>query len=89
MSNELKPCPFCGSTVGTKRKDNWVKCCDCSARGSQELDRDTAHISWNNRPIEDALKARVEELEKLLMNIHGDEKITIDRIEKILLEGKP
>ena len=50
----LKPCPFCG-----KKQSEWSPDCAC---GNPALDSMTKG-AWNNRPIEDALNARITELE--------------------------
>jgi|WetSurMetagenome_2_1015567.scaffolds.fasta_scaffold178668_1 hypothetical protein len=61
MSDELKPCPFCGSTNLMKQSTletiqrkyyRWIHCENCGASGK----------SWNNRPIEDVLQKRIDEL---------------------------
>ena len=65
--SELKPCPFCGSAdIRTEPGINLNYCDKCSAEANIE--------HWNTRPIEDALRARIAELEALvdeLVNI-GD-----------------
>ena len=54
--SELKPCPFCGSTkICTEKSINLNFCDNCSAESNIE--------HWNTRPIEDALTARIAELE--------------------------
>jgi Lar family restriction alleviation protein len=80
VSDELKPCPFCGS-----EKVHIVYCneaygvCDsCGARGksypdeyghiAESIDREWAVKSWNTRPLEDALRANIDELEKQLQS---------------------
>ena len=67
MSEILQPCPFCGGTnICTEKGINLNYCDSCSAEANIE--------HWNNRPIEDALRARIAELEALvdeLVNI-GD-----------------
>lgn len=65
MSEELKPCPFCGEiprvliyTAGAKYIDH-----DCLGIDKHS----TAMIKiedWQKRPIEDALRARIAELEE-------------------------
>ena len=63
--SELKPCPFCGkeNTVAGSTERMilgwWYACEDCfeNRKGGVYEDR------WNNRPIEDALHARIAELE--------------------------
>ena len=72
--SELKPCPFCGSEVqddphtGEKypRKSpmgGWIIHCECcGASLSQFRKSGKGEISWNTRPIEDALNKRIAEL---------------------------
>ena len=60
MSEELRPCPFCGKEPAID--NNFAICVndDC------ELSDYWSGLevgSWNTRPIEDALKARIAELE--------------------------
>ena len=75
----LKPCPFCGAEVqdderGEKypRKSpmgGWIIHCECcGASLSQFRKSGKGEISWNTRPIEDALTARIAELEHDLSN---------------------
>ena len=67
MSDQLKPCPFCGSEpitpaipIGVIDDDIPVECsnyeCDASLMTFNKS-------IWNTRPIEDALRKRVEKLE--------------------------
>ena len=65
MNDKLKPCPFCGSSNTTldyyeiscpQEIGTLVFCSDCGSY-STSVDR------WNTRPIENALEARVAELE--------------------------
>ena len=61
MSEKLKPCPFCGGTnICTEKGINLNYCDNCSAESNIE--------HWNTRPIEDALNARIAELEHDLSN---------------------
>ena len=56
MSEELRPCPFCGGTkICTEKGINLNYCDNCSAESNVE--------HWNTRPIEDALNRRIAELE--------------------------
>lgn len=65
---ELRPCPFCGSKNTTldyfeiscpQELGTLVLCGDCGSY-STSVDR------WNTRPIEDALNARIAELEEFI-----------------------
>ena len=51
----LKPCPFCGEPVEFNKFAEKVVCEDCGATIYSDY--------WNTRPIEDALNARIAELE--------------------------
>ena len=63
--NELNPCPFCGKIPNAEYIEDvmYVICsnnsCGMSCIASVTLKE------WNNRPIEDALQKRIDELEKL------------------------
>jgi len=66
--DELKACPFCGSSnttldyyeiSGPQELGTIVVCNDCGASAKSIVD-------WNTRPIEDALRARIAELERQL-----------------------
>ena len=68
--SELKPCPFCGTSVVGIEHDGlyrWVECgnMDCNAAGKVFtflIDVDADHIvanNWNTRPIEDELRAEL------------------------------
>ena len=75
MNEELRPCPFCGAMPdnerGVVRYDPGVI---CHTKGCLLECRWFPIDDWNTRPIEDALRARIAELEALvdeLVNI-GD-----------------
>jgi len=64
---ELKPCPFCGDKPHI-HLENGVKygsCInsDCIADASWHEPLAGSETDWNTRPIEDALTARIAELE--------------------------
>ena len=76
MSEELKPCPFCGGK-GEYQEDGpyaWAECLTCGATGKTFLflpapndgGRKAVIKDWNTRPVEDALQGRIAELETLL-----------------------
>ena len=82
--SELKPCPFCGTSVVGIEHDGlyrWVECgnMDCNAAGKVfafltdvgNADHIVAN-NWNTRPIEDALNARIAELELRLDVYNGN-----------------
>ena len=64
--SELKPCPFCG---GEAQVNTWTmhgiteSRCFCSNSDCPNSVRTVALATWNARPIEDALTARIAELE--------------------------
>ena len=67
---DLKPCPFCGKPP-SKTANNipcfYYECenpkCHAAEMGWHDTEQE-AIDAWNNRPIEDALQARIDELEK-------------------------
>ena len=69
MSEELRPCPFCGSNaqVNTCTTHGITESrCFCSNSDCPYSVRTVALEQWNTRPIEDALHARIAELEALV-----------------------
>ena len=66
MSEELRPCPFCG---GEAQVNTWTmhgiteSRCFCPNSDCPNSVRTVALEQWNTRPIEDALTARIAELE--------------------------
>jgi len=74
--SDLKPCPFCGSTNLHHTETsifNAVWCRDCGAM--VDMDDGDAIKLWNTRPIEDALQARIAELEAQLRWIPVSERL--------------
>jgi Lar family restriction alleviation protein len=69
-----KPCPFCGSTNLMKQSlsgnmqhgaHSWIHCEDCGAYGKWvDAPGGDAYAAWNTRPIEDALRAEIERLQR-------------------------
>ena len=66
MSNELKPCPFCGSgeiEVCDWEEHTLIGCLDCDyAIKCRDCDEDEAIRYWNTRPAEDAKNREIEQL---------------------------
>lgn len=71
MSEELKPCPFCGRGAVGIRFPKVMKsephryegyCMICNGSSSLDFEESTAVTHWNTRPIEDALKAELAKL---------------------------
>ena len=62
--SELKPCPFCGEPADD-RYNRLAKCSNKSCLMNHWVDDEDFFIDddWNTRPIEDALRARIAELE--------------------------
>jgi len=69
MSEELRPCPFCGGTkICTEKGINLNYCDNCSAESNVE--------HWNTRPIEDELRSRIAELEEQVWDLNlANEKL--------------
>lgn len=70
MSEELKPCPFCGKDPYVGKTEH-VGCANGDTYMAGKRLYNTCPIAgdamtkeqWNTRPIEDALRKRVQELE--------------------------
>jgi hypothetical protein len=79
VSDKLKPCPLCGDDAEMHYEKlcgttiYMVKCsadkCQCQEMGWHETETDATNV-WNTRPIDDALQARIAELETTLQEIH-------------------
>lgn len=70
MTEELKPCPFCGSEAEFN-SDEFGECVCCKSCGATlhngvygEEGRKLASADWNARPIENELNEKIEKLEK-------------------------
>ena len=59
MPNELKPCPFCGNQAERTLLGKYT----CSVKKCPGYFVECSLKDWNTRPIEDALNARIAELE--------------------------
>ena len=71
--SDIKPCPFCGSvadsdcSIGTAS----INCnnCDAYLMDINEPFCDDVLARWNNRPIEDSLKQKLKEAERVIAAI--------------------
>jgi predicted RNase H-like nuclease (RuvC/YqgF family) len=73
MSDEYKPCPFCGSTeISTEMGLNLNYCDKCSAEANIE--------HWNTRPLEDALLKRAERAEAMVERLIEERKQLIAQL---------
>ncbi len=69
MSNELKPCPFCGEEVQlvtVERIDNEGYADSMTYVDCENHNMVIRPDEWNRRPIEDALKTEIERLRSML-----------------------
>lgn len=74
MTEELKPCPFCGGTANIAKGEIefWAYCQHCGAQTElYETEYEVAK-AWNTRKIEEAQAA---EIARLLGNIEAIKKI--------------
>ena len=82
--SELKPCPFCGTSVVGIEYDGlyrWVECgnMDCNAAGKVfafltdvgNADHIVAN-NWNTRPIEDGLRAELASRDEIIARLKED-----------------
>lgn len=66
MSDELKPCPFCGGqhlSTTSALNVHWITCikCSISSAAPNHFGQDGLSVAWNTRPIEDELRKQLEE----------------------------
>ena len=99
--SELKPCPFCGTSVVGIEHDGlyrWVECgnMDCNAAGKVFtflIDVDADHIvanNWNTRPIEDELRAELAHRDEIIARLKEDtERFEKRAITYVYLEDTP
>ena len=64
MSEELRPCPFCGSddieSIDANNNYHYMHCMKCGGDGTPDLGISGAIEMWNTRPIEDDLRAKLD-----------------------------
>ena len=65
MTEELKPCPFCGGEAKCIEFYGLyhVICCNCHIAGKDCSTRESAVSAWNTRLIENELSEKIEKLE--------------------------
>ena len=89
MSRELKACSNCNSKhqrfYPSNSRDGYYVQCACGARSHIAETKEKASRIWNNRPIEDALRARIAELEEAQRWIPVSEALPEDG--KLLVSG--
>jgi len=75
--SELKPCPFCGNKNIRKNFGIFPElfCSECEATIYAYDEHEDLAKSWNTRPLEDALQARIAELEAQLRWIPVSERL--------------
>lgn len=70
MSDELKPCPFCGNApvVNSCKFNPYARCETDGCKGSKlpmlNMDDPSDIAAWNMRAVEDTLKVEIESLDK-------------------------
>ena len=87
MTDKLKPCPFCGQNSAEMRNDKnyftvWCRSCGAMRNELGYISKEAVTTRWNKRPIEDALRARLEAAEELIeafmsIGVDMDEMINI------------
>lgn len=87
MSEELKPCPFCGGDPGKAyvgpMSHHYVMCNACGANVYAFTSKAHAEKCWNRRDIEDALKARAESTEARFSRLDDEYTETQEAIAEL------
>lgn len=85
MSEDLKPCPFCGSgaiEVSAWEDHTTIGCLDCDyGIRCQDCDEEDVVDWWNTRPAEEALKKEVERLKRELKLADSAAELTCLKLE--------
>lgn len=73
MTEQIKPCPFCGGEAKCIEFYGLyhVICCNCHIAGKDCSTRESAVSAWNSRPIENELEAENARLRDALDTIVG------------------
>lgn len=87
MSEDLKPCPFCGGEARLVKRDgaSLVYCTKCE-RGTGLCRGDAAVTMWNTRPAEDEKDKEIERLKAALNEIRTIGECT-EMIEDVVARG--
>jgi Lar family restriction alleviation protein len=87
MSEELKPCPFCGARIQSytinDHYEDFVYCDNCGAQGPNDVNKAEATRMWNMRRPEDALTAELSEAREMLTEQEGLARAAEERIEAL------
>lgn len=86
---ELKPCPFCGA-VELKIYAECVHCHVCGSESDEYVTIDGAILSWNTRPLEDALLTRAEVAEARVAQLEraiADSPLEAERLRSAIDEA--
>ncbi len=70
MSDELKPCPFCGKSLYYEETPMGIDA-HCTSKGCVLYGKKFLWLktqAWNTRPIEDALQVEIERLSGIILN---------------------
>ena len=78
MSDELKPCPFCGS----KAVNDILNGIYCSNKNCYQYKHLDPISTWQSRPIEDALRAQLETANNENANLHLKLDVAIEALKK-------
>ena len=84
MTEELKPCPFCGGEAKCIEFYGLyhVICCNCHIAGKDCSTRESAVSAWNTRPIEDELVEKIGKLKAKKKRLREALEVILDEAQK-------